>query len=571
LFLAVLFGSCSNRAPSVSSEATAPAAAIEPDRIRRELEILIRQEFRLTGGMPVAARACDSNIASDDCARWRAFAGALLGISERAPRDRYIQGQVVYSLVRGGAYDVALAVLERCQVAAWWCAALRGFAMAESGRVVDAESAFDQALDLMSGADYCVWTDVSPLLSGEAAAVFDEASCSERRELLPLFWALADPAWSVAGNDRRVEHFNRKAWSALYDDALPDAQWQLPEHHVEVVRRGMDFYRSDARWGQYCPIQWSRVSSRPPYPEDGYAWPKKWPVADWPFVWCRYFPDSRTYRVIPRQKALLDPYHASESDWPIEPNGSLESYVPSWGELIQLDHAQVAFFERGDLLVAAAALDVPDDPMFREAAHRGAFLFLHSGPDTALVTAAGSARDGRWTFFATAPRQRYVVGLEGVVENGIGRMRFGHGLPHDAAASVRTSDILLYTSDGSNAPDSLEAVVSLMRGSDRWSRDEVMGIFLEVYGGDDVADFPVTIDLEQERGVLARLAEFVGIGGANAVNLQWSQPGADGRLVLSFTLPLSELPVGRHTLRVSVSQPGAEPVTIEKSFLIASG
>jgi hypothetical protein len=36
-------------------------------------------------------------------------------------------------------------------------------------------------------------------------------------------------------------------------------------------------------------------------------------------------------------------------------------------------------------------------------------------------------------------------------------------------------------------------------------------------------------------------------------------------------MPLSELPVGRHTLRVSVSQPGAEPVTIEKSFLIASG
>jgi hypothetical protein len=552
--------------------------------IRSELDQLILSTYRTTVGWPRGAVACVEDPGHEDCAQWRAFAGALLGMADRMPKNRFVQGQVVFSMVRGQAHDLAQMVVEGCEVSDWWCQVLQAFVLAESGRVVEAEAVFDEALLLMPEQDLCDWTDLSPLVSRDSWSAYEGSSCLERLDRVEEFWWLADPAWAVPGNDRKAEHYNRMAWAALHDDLLTwrsgeghvnDGRGHTEEHHVVVVRFGMDFYRYDARWGEVCG--WPLVFSCIPCGDDvdciHRARENGWTVcwgADHTWAGCPYRPDAQTYRVIPEEKALLEPFHASADDWPFDHGGSEENYVPQFGTLVSLE-AQVAFFERGDSLAAAAAMEVPAGRAFRESPPDRAFLFLGTDPGMSPVTAEASAKDDRWVFSVMAPLQRYIVGIETVVPEAVGRFRSGHGLPHDPTAPLRLSDLLLFTPDDSPAPDSLEAAVPLMKGGQRWSQGEVMGVFLEVYGPDDAASFPVSVELERERGGLARLGEALGIGGDKPVNVQWVESAAGGRFSLSFTVDLEEVSEGDYTLRVSVVGPGMSPATVEKSIRIVEG
>jgi hypothetical protein len=556
----------------------APELAI----IQREVGALIMSGFRMFEGMTGAVTAC---LQDQDCTEWNSYAGALAGIAQRAPEDDYVQGQVAYSLVRGNKQDLALSVLEGCQASEWWCRVLQGFALAESGRIDESGAAFDQAFLLMPDADLCEWNDVRPLISRGAWLHYEGSSCLERLERMELFWWLSDPAWSEPGNDRKVEHYNRMAWATLHDAALMNpartvhlnfSEAHSQTHHIEVIRHGMDIYRWDARWGKLCdwPGRFSCVPCRDD-PDRRRRARDSGTVCcervEWPWPYCSYTPDAQTYRVVPEERALLDPFHASSEDWPLEQNGSPENYVPQAGALVPMD-AQVAFFERGDSLVATAASEVPDDPAFRVAAPNSAVLLLGTGPTAPLITADAPALDGRWVFQVTVPRRRYVVGIEAVGREGVARARFGHGLPHDPAAPLRLSDILLYSPpNGSQPTDSLEAVVPLMKGGQRWSQGEVMGVFLEVYGPPEAASFPVTVELEGEAGWVARLGEALGLGGGRPVTLRWAEAGIGGRFALSFTVNLREAAEGNYTLRVSVAAPGISPATVERSLRIVEG
>ena len=545
----------------------------EPPAIQRELRDLISDGFRTFEGMTGAVTAC---LQDQVCAEWDSYAGALLGIAQRAPEDDYIQGQVVYSLVRGERHDLALVALEACQASEWWCKALLGFTLAESGRVVEAEAALDQALLVMPEDELCEWNDLLPLVSADAWSAYQGSSCFSRLEQMEQFWWLADPAWAVPGNDRKVEHYNRMAWATLHADALGPSIWggHNDAHHVEVVRRGMDFYRWDARWGKLC--NWpTRFRCAPCLNGEQRRRARERGVPcclreEWPWPWCPYTPDAQTYRVMPEERALLHAFHAAAEDWPLEPGGEPEHYVPQVGALVPVD-AQVAFFERGVSVVATAAVEVPSEDPFRENPPDTAFLFFGTDPATPPVTAKAIAQDGRWVFRATVPRRRYVVGIETVTPEAVGRFRSGHGLPHDPSAPLRLSDLLLFTPDDSSMPDSVETAVPLMKGGHRWRQGEVMGVFLEVYGPDDAASFPVSVELEREPGGLARLGEVLGIAGGKPVNVQWVESAGGGRFALSFTVDLGEVSAAEYTLRVSVVGPGMSPAVVEKSLRIVDG
>ncbi len=245
------------------------------------------------------------------------------------------------------------------------------------------------------------------------------------------------------------------AWSALHDDMLDnyyghisDGFGHTQDHHPEVVRYGMDILRFDARWGQVCRwplhqacypcgdrdndcIRWARERKVPLCSEV---------VVDQVPMGCPYTPDAPTYRVIPQEKALLDPFHATADDWPLVPGGEPENYVPAAGALLPLD-AQVVFFERLDSLVATAAVEVPGDPAYGSVPPDSAVLFLGTAHDEPPVTADAGARSDRWVFRADAPLRRYVVDIETVTPEAVGRFRSGHGLPHDPAAPLRLSDL----------------------------------------------------------------------------------------------------------------------------------
>jgi hypothetical protein len=131
------------------------------------LSRLIHDEYRLTQGFAeVNAAACLNDADGANCGRWRAFAGALAGLAHRAPRDGHIQTKAVFALVRGEDYDLAIIVAQDCRAVKWVCGVLEGFVYAESGQVVDAEAAFDDALPGMPESDLCAWTDLSPCFPG---------------------------------------------------------------------------------------------------------------------------------------------------------------------------------------------------------------------------------------------------------------------------------------------------------------------------------------------------------------------------------------------------------------------
>jgi hypothetical protein len=534
------------------------------------LSRLIHDEYRLTQGFAeVNAAACLNDADGANCGRWRAFAGALAGLAHRAPRDGYIQTQAVFALVRGGDYDLAIIVAQDCQAVKWVCRVLEGFVYAESGQVVDAEAAFDDALPGMPESDLCAWTDLSPLLSRDVWTTIERSSCIDRLGRLDELWDLVDPSWAVPGNDRKVEHYDRVMWAMLRHSGatwLCGAVGCRPygergrtgygyfgnrEHWAEALGYGLHYYYFGSRWGRECRI-------------DEYR-------GEW--GGCPYTPDGQAYRVIPGDRALLDPLASSADDWPLEPTyirGGRGAYIPRVGALFSMN-AQVAFFERGDSLIAAAATTVPEAAGFGEDLLQGAFLFLHTDARTARIRAAGTARIGGWVFRATAPRRRYVVGIEAVAANAVGRARFGHGLPEDGDASLRLSDLLLYLSDGSSAPDSLEAALALMKGDDSWSRSETLGVFLEIYGPDDATTLPVSVELERADGWLARLGASLGFGGAKPINVQWSHRSAGGRFALSFTLDLREIPAGDYTVRVSVGDPQRNRAMVVKEIHVSDG
>lgn len=171
----------------------------EMSEVRWELERLAEDRFLADGEL--GARSCVLDAMGERCREWRQFRADLLRLAADAPQDRYVVGQVVYSLVRSGAHDEALAILRTCGTVPWWCQALGGFALAESGRVVEAEAAFDEALRSMPRDERCEWTDLSALVSGDVESAHEEASCPAD---LDRFWWLVDAAWLIPGNEGRL-------------------------------------------------------------------------------------------------------------------------------------------------------------------------------------------------------------------------------------------------------------------------------------------------------------------------------------------------------------------------------
>ena len=110
-----------------------------------------------------------------------------------------------------------------------------------------------------------------------------------------------------------------------------------------------------------------------------------------------------------------------------------------------------------------------------------------------------------------------------------------------------------------------------MKATKLWMRPDTMGVFFEVYAPESTATVPISIELERDRGWLARVGEAIGIGGDSPVNTAWVQPGSGGLYPVSFTIDLREVEAGDYTLRVSVGGPGEGAVVVEKAVTVVEG
>ncbi len=159
------------------------------------------------------------------------------------PGNMAVTGQMVRLLVDQGNLERAARVAAGCKALEYWCFALRGYVSALAGNVVTAGTEYATAAAWIIEGDRCTWTDVGTLLDSAARAGYKAMSCADRLAFNERMWWLADPLWSVPGNDRRVEQYTRTMTITLHAATLHDERyWWTPEKGGDALDQAIRRY-----------------------------------------------------------------------------------------------------------------------------------------------------------------------------------------------------------------------------------------------------------------------------------------------------------------------------------------
>ncbi|RMH11626.1 MAG: hypothetical protein D6701_14795, partial [Gemmatimonadetes bacterium] len=284
----------------------------------------------------------------DPPALWEAreeLIAILAEVGEAIPGDAWVMGQRVRYLAEAGRWGEAGRLATECRAGEpWWCPALLGFVLHGVGRHVEAIEAFERALAAMDAERREAWTDVEPLLDGDARSLWkaareaDEREGSTRRrdELRRRLWTLADPLLARPGNDRLSEHYARRVMVEIQRNARNPWSfgwgWDLEEL---LVRYG---------WER----GWERRLPRPGALTDGEA------------MVGHTMPHQADF--LPPGRVLEAPTALVEGAWTVDYETPRSGYQPPGLARTLPGRAQIAVLRRGDSLVVLAAAELPPDP-----------------------------------------------------------------------------------------------------------------------------------------------------------------------------------------------------------------
>jgi len=492
----------------------------------------------------------DVDSAPEEPPRIRRARARLLAALEQAaaalPGDEWIAGQRVRYLLEDGQHRLAAQAAEQCRAVTWWCEALGGMVRHAERDFAGADSLFAAALAAMPEDERCRWNDISSLLEGELAHRYRDLDCAGRAAFEARWWWLAQPLWSLGGNDRRTEHFVRRAMVRL-----------------QQGRRTL--------YGLYWDDDLRDVLLR-------YGWPTFWTrdpptsalVQSEPQV-SGHLP-SPTFAFAPQAGALDDPGSAKPDDWRFDFPNAREYYAPPYATAFEPLEHQEALFRRGDSCLVVAAYDLSRDTLF---AQRAVTSALALAPDERTLTLSRDSGvvSGARALTATASCGPFVMSLEAVApgERHVARARYGVTPPRRSPYHPAISDLLLFDPPDS-LPARLDAVVPHAYGSTRVFNDRKLGVFWELYGADPAAGtVGVSLTLtRQGTGWLRRAVESLGLAGPRSdVRLEWQEvPEGVSIAPRTLAIDLSGLTPGRYQLEVAVTPPGAEMVTARREITI---
>ena len=470
---------------------------------------------------------------------------ALDGAGTALPGDEWIVGQRVRYLLEDSQPRVAARVVEQCRAVTWWCEALGGIVRQVTGDFAVADSLFAAALAHMPEDERCRWSDISPLLEGELAARYRHLDCAGRAALEARWWWLAQPLWSLPGNDRRTEHFVRRAVVRIEQGRrTPYGLYWGDDVRDALMRYG---------W----PTFWTRV------PPTSSLVPSEPNVSG-------HFPPA--FHFAPGARALDDPGNAKPEDWSLDVPKAWEYYAPAYATKFEsLDH-QAAVFRRSDSCVVVAAYDLSHDTLFADRPVSSALALGADARVIALVRDSGAAAGAR-ALVATAPCRPLVVSLEAMArrERHVARARYGIKPSLRPTWHPAISDLLLFDPPDS-LPTSLEDVVPHAVGSTRVPAHRTLGVFWELYGVDP-AQGTVAVSLTMTRQGTSRLRRAVQALGLAAprrdVRLEWQEvPAAAPVAPRALAVDLSGLAPGRYLIQVTVTPTSGETVTAQRDIRI---
>ena len=461
------------------------------------------------------------------------------------PGDRWITGQQIRYLVESGQTERAYAAARACRAEHAWCLALQGYALHAGEDWFAADSVFAGALQAMPEEQRRAWTDLSELLPPGDAGRYRRLTDSARVEFEGRFWWLADPLWSVPGNERRTEHFARLVVAELQDRS----------GSAEGIPWGDDLRELLLRYG--WPAGWERQRTA-----IHHTGP--------PPIVTHY--EDRSWSFLPTAEMMQDPLHIRDEDWALDAPKARSNYAPgyarSWD---RLDH-QAARFRRGDTAVVVAAYEVRSDSILPDA-ELETTLVLATGPAVppVITREIQHGRVGRIVARTTAAPQLASLESRSTARKQVARARFALAPSAGKLGGIAVSDLLL-VDPGESLPDELSDAVQRALPGARFRADGRIGIYWEMYAAD-----PAERDVRYELALLPEAEGWLGRAGArlgvrrgpDQVRIGWAgRLPADEVVPRSLAVNVSNLRPGRYTLRLSVMADGEHATTTERAVEI---
>lgn len=530
----------------------------------------------------------------------RSLLAMIEAASEAIPSNDFLIGQRIRFLGDLGLRDSVLSVARRCRGSSWWCFSLRGFALARLDRVVDAGLAFDSALAVLTPQERCNWTDFHVLLDSAGRKDYPRLSCELREAANARIWWLADPMFTMPGNERRVEQFARKVEIAfrrsLDRDERYDWRYVAGGDALEemVMRYGWPSYtwwggpQNDRSHSGYLKTPSAYGPGGPlhePYTSFEYSQPRQHTLALW--------------------RAVRDPLNATTADWQVnapDSGGTDDVGAARWWPwehyaapypISELSIGQMAMLRRDSAVVLAIALDVPSSKVNREpGAPLLAKLLVTDGPEQITIVAENNRPvDSRLAMHGMIPARPFLLGLEiPLVQpfHGAARTRLGIKPPATLASmsvgELAISDpVILIAPEGDSAPPTeTDAALSLMASSTTIPPSRRLAVHWETYGfkPTDSVDVAVWVERYTSQGLFRRLGNALRVTTDlnTPVATTWREPQPavrtsfiPGRIPVvarTIVLDASKLPRGSYWLQVAIAKPGETPITSRRSFVI---
>lgn len=455
---------------------------------------------------------------------------SLDGAAARFPGNDWVNGQRVRYLIEAEDFSGAIHAAQSCRGTASWCHALQGLAFHMAGRYADAEQVFDFALEMMPEDVRCEFKNISLLIDGDLSKVYRDSDCDRRSAIEKRLWWLADPMYSIPGNDRRTEHLSRQVMDVIYSDSrLPNGNRWGPDAAEIMLRYGFYTY-------------WTR---EPPPPGTNRSLPA---ITD--------HQATPSFHFLPGVAELDSLETLGGIKWNMDAFRVRERYAPRYAKAYIPMDPQILRFVRGDSSLLVTAFDVSGDSAFTRDRVRAALVasaLERSVPDVSIRPAA-LKRD---TISLKTGPGVHMAGIEILSPDSqvLARSRTPVRIPVVNHALVSLSDILVFETDGRLA-DNLPSAMTRMVPSNRVDGEQKVGLYWEIYDLNTTAEsLPVALTLTRQRGsALERMRENLGIAPRpTPISIRWSEPRANVAMSpRSILLDLSLVPKGRYDLRIAL-------------------
>ena len=449
---------------------------------------------------------------------------------ERHPGDSWVVGQRVAYLIEAERTDDAEDAVRACRAESWWCAALDGLVHHERGEILEAERAFQQALDDLPPDERAEWLSLDPVLTRDDERRAADLPQAIRDSVAQQLWWLADPLWMRHGNDRRTEHLARLVRARLANKA----------RNAEGIRWAEDMELLLLRFGH--PAGWERYSTG--------TIERRVNIVTHRTKFGREF--------VPPLEHAESPSEMPRNAWSLTPRMPTSEYAPRYARFEGRLDAQIATLPDGDSAVIAAVFAFDHDSVSSGDSVVAALVAGTPG-DVAVDSAGGVA--GRVSRTLRVARRDMVASLEAVTVGAVpraARVRLGIPLALSDALPIALSDPVLIR--GGAEPLTRAAAVDAMLLPSEVGRADSIGVYLEA--SRLAPDVPIEIELAldpEQSGGLRRLGEALGlVSPKSAVRLAWQErPPAAGRLTRAVTLGFEGVPEGTYMLRLTVRQGSA--------------